>query len=66
MVEYNSHSELRDVIRELRGAEFKIVFCEPIPVQPIDDTDDSKRGEWDRERSSARSPSKSPGRSSPP
>jgi hypothetical protein len=62
VVEYNSHSELRDVIRELRGVEFKNPFCEPVPVQLIDDTDDSKR-EWERDRSPARSPP--PGRRSP-
>lgn len=56
VVEYNSHSELRDVIRELRGAEFKNPFCEPVPVQLIDDTDDAKRDDRDRDRSPARSP----------
>lgn len=56
VVEYNSHNELRDVIRELRGAEFKNPFCEPVPVQLIDDTDDSKREQKERDRSPARSP----------
>lgn len=62
VVEYNSHSELRDVIRELKGVEFKNPFCEPVQVQLIDDTDDSKRDERERERSPARSPPRrSPG-----
>ena len=63
VVEYNSHGELRDVIRELKGVEFKNPFCEPCPVDLIDDTDDSKRDERSRDRERERSPG---GARSPP
>ena len=43
VVEYNSHRELRDVIADMRGVEFKNPFCEPTPVDLIDDTDDADR-----------------------
>ena len=66
VVEYNSHSELRDVIRELKGVEFKNPFCEPVPVDLIDDTDDSKRDARDRDRERDRSPARSPPRRASP
>jgi hypothetical protein len=35
VVEYNSHAELRQVMRDLDGTEFKNPFCEPTPVCPL-------------------------------
>jgi hypothetical protein len=43
VVEYNTHRELRSVMRDMRGIDFKNPFCEPTPVDLIDDTDDADR-----------------------
>lgn len=57
VVEYNTHEELLEVIRDMKGAEFKNPFCEPTPVTLIDDTDNERRGkDDDRNRSEDRSP----------
>lgn len=57
VVEYNTHEELLDVLRDMKGAEFKNPFCEPTPVTLIDDTDsDRKPDNDDRARSADRSP----------
>jgi hypothetical protein len=39
VVEYNSHRELRQVMSDMRGSEFKNPFCDPTPVYLLDDTD---------------------------
>ena len=71
VVEYNSHRELRSVMADMRGAEFKNPFCEPTRVELVDDTDPEDRdaggsaspdrggGGGDRARSRSRSRSRS-------
>lgn len=63
VVEYNTHEELLDVIRDMKGAEFKNPFCDPTPVTLIDDTDSDRKGNDDRNRSEDRSPPREPRRS---
>lgn len=53
VVEYNSHRELRDVMRQMRNSEFKNPFCEPTPVYLMDDTDE---GEKDPDAAASPSP----------
>ena len=64
VVEYNTHEELLDVMRDMKGVEFKNPFCDPTPVTLIDDTDsDRKTNNDDRHRSEDRSPPREPRRS---